>query len=101
MTLRAGSNTTGSFFLGIRPSQIHVGAPHEPSIVIDATLIARESAGLFTDLIALRNDGRTLRARVPTAQAQELPMNTTTRFHVHETDVHVFAAPFPGKRLDE
>ena len=100
MTLRASSNTTGSFFLGIRPCQIHVGAPHEPSIVIDATLIARESAGLFTDLIALRNDGRALRARVPTAQAQELPMNTATRFHVHETDVHVFAAPFPGKRLD-
>ncbi len=99
MTRRACAHSRESLLLGIRPWQIHIGAPDEPSIALDAKLIAREHAGVFTDLLALRHDGRVLRARVPTHEAQELPMNTRIRFHVRERDVHIFAGPFPGTRL--
>jgi hypothetical protein len=92
-------NHDGTVLLGIRPWHIRVGAPREPSIVLDAKLIAREGAGIFTDLIAQRADGRVLRARVDAHEAQDLPMHGMTRFHVHERDVHLFAGPWPGTRL--
>ena len=94
-----GMNHDGTVLLGIRPWHIRVGAPREPSIVLDAKLIAREGAGIFTDLIAQRADGRVLRARVDAHEAQDLPMHAITRFHVHERDVHLFAGPWPGMRL--
>ncbi len=91
----------GTVLLGVRPWHIRVGAPREPSIVLDAKLIAREGAGIFTDLLAQRADGRVLRARVDAHDAQDLPMHAMTRFHVHERDLHLFAGPWPGTRLTQ
>jgi ABC-type sugar transport system ATPase subunit len=98
--LRSRASATGSTLVGLRPWQIRVGVPTAPSITFEAELLAREPAGLFTDLIGLRADGRTLRARVPSADAQELPIQSVVAFHVHESDAHLFAAPWPGRRID-
>ena len=84
----------------MRPWQIRVGEPQAPAIELEAKLLAREPAGVFTDLIALRPDGRTLRARVPREHTQELPIGASVRFHIDERDAHFFAGPWPGRRLD-
>jgi ABC-type sugar transport system ATPase subunit len=117
---RAGVAETASTLVGLRPWQIRVGTPRAPAIEIEAKLIAREPAGVFTDLIALRPDGRPLRARVARDQlgdgarggarggardgarggAQELPIGSTVRFHAEERDLHLFAGPWPGRRLE-
>ncbi|MFM7260946.1 MAG: ABC transporter ATP-binding protein [bacterium] len=97
---RQRARSTTSTLVGMRPWQIRVGEPQAPAIEIEAKLLAREPAGVFTDLIALRPDGRTLRARVPRERAQELPIGTTVRFHIEERDAHFFAGPWPGRRLD-
>jgi len=85
--------------LGIRPWHLRVGTPAAPSIAIEAKVLAHEPAGLFTDVIAARGDGRTLRARLHAAEAQELPTGEFARFHAHEADVHLFAGPWPGSRI--
>ncbi|MFZ9914473.1 MAG: TOBE domain-containing protein [Phycisphaerales bacterium] len=90
----------GSVLLGVRPWQVRFGAPRAPSIALDARVLAIEPAGLFADVIAVRADGRTLRARVSAVAAQELPIGEPARFHVHEEDVHLFASPWPGRRID-
>ncbi len=93
--------TAGSahLLLGLRPWQIRAGAPQKPAISVDARIIAHEPAGLFTDVIATRADGRALRARLPARDAQELPTIGVVRFHIHEEDIHLFAAPWPGRRV--
>ena len=93
--------TAGSahLLLGLRPWQIRAGAPQKPAISVDARIIAHEPAGLFTDVIATRADGRALRARLPARDAQELPTTGVVRFHIHEEDIHLFAAPWPGRRV--
>ena len=85
--------------LGLRPWQIRAGVPQKPAISVDARIIAHEPAGLFTDVIATRADGRALRARLPAREAQELPTTGVARFHIHEEDIHIFAAPWPGRRI--
>jgi hypothetical protein len=97
---RARARVETPTLVGMRPWQIRVGAPTEPSIELDAKLLAREPAGLFADLIALRSDGRTLRARVPRAHAQELPIGARVTFHIHEREAQFFAGPWPGRQLD-
>jgi ABC-type sugar transport system ATPase subunit len=97
---RARARVETPTLVGMRPWQIRVGAPTEPSIELDAKLLACEPAGLFADLIALRSDGRTLRARVPRANAQELPIGSRITFHIHEREAQFFAGPWPGRRLD-
>jgi ABC-type sugar transport system ATPase subunit len=97
---RARAGIATPTLVGMRPWQIRVGAPTQSSIELDAKLLACEPAGLFADLIALRSDGRTLRARVPRANAQELPIGSRVSFHIYERDVQFFAGPWPGKRLD-
>lgn len=97
---RARARVETPTLVGMRPWQIRVGTPREPSIELDAKLLAREPAGLFVDLIALRADGRTLRARVPRAHAQELPINARVTFHIDEREAQFFAGPWPGRRLD-
>ena len=84
---------------GVRPWQIRAGVPQKPAISVDARIIAHEPAGLFTDVIATRADGRALRARLPAREAQELPTTGVARFHIHEEDIHIFAAPWPGRRI--
>jgi hypothetical protein len=69
------------------------------ALSIHARVIAHEPAGLFTDVIAVRADGRALRARVAAAEAQELPIGAPACFEVHEEDVHLFRGPWPGQRL--
>ncbi|MFZ9880928.1 MAG: TOBE domain-containing protein [Phycisphaerales bacterium] len=96
----AAARTQGSVLLGVRPWQVRFGAPRAPSIALDARVLAIEPAGLFADVIAVRADGRTLRARVSAVAAQELPIGEPARFHVHEEDVHLFASPWPGRRID-
>lgn len=98
--LLAAAKVPGPVRIGIRPAQIRVGEPRSPSIALDARVVAREPAGVFTDLIATRSDGRALRARVEKDCAQELPIGTVGRFHVHEDDLHLFAGPWPGVRID-
>ena len=87
--------------LGIRPW--HVRAARDgggaAALSIHARVIAHEPAGLFTDVIAVRADGRALRARVAAAEAQELPIGAPACFEVHEEDVHLFRGPWPGQRL--
>lgn len=95
---RAGAR--GAVYLGMRPWQVRIAPPRVPSIALDARLLALEPAGLFTDAIARRADGRVLRARLPDRVAQELPIGKDVRFHVHEDELHAFAAPWPGTRLE-
>lgn len=95
---RAGAD--GSILLGIRPWHVRVSAPSEPSIALDAHLAALEPAGLFMDALGRRPDHRVLRARLPETIAQKLPVGEDVRFHVHEADVHCFAGPWPGRRLE-
>jgi ABC-type sugar transport system ATPase subunit len=108
-----GAGAGAPTLVGMRPWQIRVGPSRgaasdpapvpasttAPSIEIEAKLLAREPAGVFTDLIALRPDGRTLRARVRKDDAQELPIGAALRFQVDERDAHLFAGPWPGRRL--
>lgn len=85
--------------LGIRPWHVRLGAAPEGALGISARVIATEPAGVFTDLIAVRNDGKTLRARVTASLAQDLPIGAATDFHVHREDVHLFEGPWPGRRI--
>jgi hypothetical protein len=62
-------------------------------------VIAKEPAGVFSDVIAVRADGRTLRARLSAPVAQDLPIGATAEFHVHREDVHLFEGSWPGRRL--
>jgi ABC-type sugar transport system ATPase subunit len=98
--LLAAAKVPGPVRIGARPAQIRVGGPRFPSIALDARVIAHEPAGVFTDLIATRTDGRALRARVEKDRAQELPIGSLGRFHVHEDELHLFAGPWPGVRID-
>ena len=91
--------SSAHLLLGLRPWQIRAGVPQKPAISVDARIIAHEPAGLFTDVIATRADGRALRARLPAREAQELPTTGVVRFHIHEEDIHIFAAPWPGRRI--
>jgi len=85
---------------GIRPWQIAMTAPAEPSIALEARVGAIEPAGLFADVVAIRANGRTLRARVARETAQELPIGEHAHFHMRERDLHLFAPPWPGRRID-
>lgn len=96
---RSTTSNSRPTLLGIRPWHVRLGAGPPDSLRITARVIAMEPAGVFTDLIAVRADGRTLRARLATPLAQDLPIGTTTEFHVHREDVHLFAGPWPGRRL--
>ncbi|MFM7051396.1 MAG: ABC transporter ATP-binding protein [Planctomycetota bacterium] len=98
--LQAAAGTQGTVLLGVRPWQVRSGAPRAPSVAIEARVLAVEPAGLFADAIAVRHDGRTLRARVSARAAQELPIGEVARFHVHEVDIHLFGGPWPGRRID-
>lgn len=100
VAMLAQSGRSGPVRLGARPSQIRVGGPRFPSVAIDARVITHEPAGVFTDIIATRTDGRALRARIEAARAQELPIGSMGRFHVYEDDLHVFTGPWPGTRID-
>jgi len=84
--------------LGLRPWHVRLGAPPPNAVGMTARVIAKEPAGVFTDLIAVRADGKTLRARLPAALAQELPTGTAAEFHVHREDVRIFEGPWPGRR---
>ena len=90
--------------LGVRPWHIspapavdQTAAP--PALSLRGRVIAKEPAGLFTDVIAARPDTRALRARVPASEAQELPIGAECRFIVHEEHIHLFAGPWPGRRI--
>lgn len=96
----AAAGLEGRVLLGMRPWQVRAGSPREPSVALEARVLAIEPAGLFADAIAVRPDGRTLRARVPARAAQELPIGEVARFHVHEVDIHLFGGPWPGRRID-
>lgn len=85
--------------LGIRPWHVRPGAGPGDALRIRARVLAREPAGIFTDLIATRADGRTLRARMATPLAQDLPIGVESEFHVPREDVHLFAGPWPGVRM--
>lgn len=85
--------------LGFRPWHVRLGAPPSGSLGMTARVIAREPAGVFTDVIAVRADGKTLRARLAAPRAQDLPIGATTEFHVHREDLHLFEGPWPGRRL--
>jgi len=91
--------------LGVRPWHVRPmagesrDAEDPPALQLRARVIAHESAGLFTDVIAVRADGRALRARVAARDAQELPIGAVGCFAVHEEDVHLFRGPWPGARL--
>ena len=97
------STSTGSnkrpTLLGIRPWHVRLGAAPADALRITARVIAKEPAGVFTDVIAVRADGRTLRARLSAPVAQDLPIGTTAEFHVHREDVHLFEGSWPGRRL--
>ncbi|MEY4118808.1 MAG: hypothetical protein RLZZ116_2136 [Planctomycetota bacterium] len=85
--------------LGIRPWHVRLGSAPADALRITARIIAREPAGVFADLIAVRADGRTLRARLSAPLAQDLPIGATAEFHVHREDVHLFEGSWPGRRL--
>jgi ABC-type sugar transport system ATPase subunit len=69
-------------------------------ISIDAALEAREPAGEFTDLIVRLPSGESLRARVRTTDAQELPTGARVRLAARFEDIHLFRSEPQGKRLD-
>ena len=95
-SIRAASPT----ILGIRPWHVRVGpGSPEDSLSIRARVLAHEPAGVFSDLVARRADGRTLRARVAARHAQEMPIGIEAEFHVHREDVHLFTGPWPGTRV--
>ncbi len=96
----AKSGGSGAIHLAMRPWHLRHGAPTEPSIALSARVVAQEPAGVFTDIIAIRRDGRALRARVAAEEAQELPIGATARLHVHERDLHVFVGAWPGARVE-
>jgi len=87
--------------LGVRPWHVRLGAGPTDALGIRARVIAREPAGVFTDFIATRSDGRTLRARLDVSLAQDLPIGAESDFHVHREDVHLFEGPWPGRRIPE
>lgn len=92
------ADATGAL-AGIRPWQIALRAPDAPSIALEARVGAIEPAGLFSDVVAIRSNGRTLRARVERGFAQELPIGSNATFHMRESDLHLFAPPWPGRRI--
>lgn len=91
--------TSAPTILGFRPWHVRLGPLPPDALGMTARLIAKEPAGVFTDLIAVRADGKTLRARLPAPLTQDLPIGTTAEFHVHREDVHIFEGPWPGRRL--
>jgi len=93
------SSSTRPTLLGIRPWHVRLGAAPADALRITARVIAKEPAGVFSDVIAVRADGRTLRARLSAPVAQDLPIGATAEFHVHREDVHLFEGSWPGRRL--
>ncbi len=89
----------GDLLLGVRPWHLRLGDPRQPSIAIDARVVALEPAGVFVDVIARRANGRALRARVPRIEAQDLPTGANARFHIHEEEIHLFHGVWPGRRV--
>jgi ABC-type sugar transport system ATPase subunit len=87
----------------IRPQQALTTPPSDAAaraVVMQARVVAHEPAGVFTDVIALRSAGRALRARLSAAEAQDLPIGSTARLTVDERDIHLFAGPWPGRRVN-
>lgn len=97
--LRAINELHGAIFVGVRPWHLRVAPPSAESIVVSTTLLALEPAGVFTDLITQRRDGRVLRARVPRETAQDLPISSRINLSFDTHDAHLFRAPWPGVRL--
>jgi len=87
----------------IRPQEALTTPPSDAAaraVVMQARVVAHEPAGVFTDVIALRSAGRALRARLSAAEAQDLPIGSTARLTVDERDIHLFAGPWPGRRIN-
>ena len=97
---RSKYSAHGAIYLGVRPWHLRVVAPSDSAVVVTTTLLALEPAGIFTDLITQRSDGRILRARVAYESAQNLPIGTRIALYFEPTDAHLFCGPWPGVRLD-
>jgi ABC-type sugar transport system ATPase subunit len=69
------------------------------ALVVDATIEAKEPAGAFTDIVAVREDGARMRARVAAEAALGSQIGSRVRLGARSEDLHLFGGPFPGSRL--
>jgi hypothetical protein len=69
------------------------------ALVVDATIEAKEPAGAFTDIVAVREDGARMRARVAAEAALGSQIGSRVRLGARSEELHLFGGPFPGSRL--
>jgi ABC-type sugar transport system ATPase subunit len=87
--------------LGVSPWRLALARSVEPAaLLVEATVEAKEPAGAFTDLVARLGDGTSVRARLRTEEAQDLPPGERVRLAARSEDLHLFGGPSPCIRLD-
>jgi ABC-type sugar transport system ATPase subunit len=87
--------------LGVSPWRLALAPSVEPAaLLVEATVEAKEPAGAFTDLVARLGDGTSVRARLRTEEAQDLPPGERVRLAARSEDLHLFGGPSPCIRLD-
>jgi ABC-type sugar transport system ATPase subunit len=97
--IAARARAEGELLLGISPWHVEIGQADPGALGIRGRLVAIEPAGSFTDIIAVRADNRALRARIPAAHAQELPIGSSLALRVRRDAVQLYGGPWPGRRL--
>lgn len=97
--ITARARAEGELLLGVSPWHVEIGQADPDALGIQGRLVAIEPAGSFTDVIAVRADNRALRARVPAAHAQDLPIGGPLALRVRRDEVHLYRGPWPGRRL--
>jgi ABC-type sugar transport system ATPase subunit len=87
--------------LGVSPWRLALARSIESAaLLVEATVEAKEPAGAFTDLVARLGDGTSVRARLRTEEAQDLPPGERVRLAARSEDLHLFGGPSPCIRLD-
>jgi ABC-type sugar transport system ATPase subunit len=87
--------------LGVSPWRLALAPSVESAaLLVEATVEAKEPAGAFTDLVARLGDGTSVRARLRTEEAQDLPPGERVRLAARSEDLHLFGGPSPCIRLD-
>lgn len=89
-------------WLGMRSTEVRPAAGGaEEALLLDLVVRAVEPAGLFVDLVAAPHEApeRAIRIRVDARDAVGVAVGMRRSFTVASDDLHLFAGPFPGRRI--
>lgn len=89
-------------WLGMRSTQVRLATDGaDEALVLDLVVRAVEPAGLFVDVVAAPSDSaeRGIRIRLDARDAAGLAPGAHRRFTVAADELHLFAGPFPGRRV--